>query len=98
MAKLARGFYVAPSMAWSFVIFFLVLVVVLGSANYSVLRWAKRAFSMPRGVERALAIVLFASLAVMVLGRVLDRVTPNVVVQALLIVAYAVQLAVLISA
>lgn len=98
MAKLGRGFYVAPSMAWSFAIFFLVLMGVLGGANYSVLRWAKRAFSMPRWAERALAIVLWTSLAAMALGRVFNRFAPTAVVEPVMTVAYAVQLAVLISA
>jgi predicted MPP superfamily phosphohydrolase len=99
MAKLARRFYVASSMVWSFAIFFVVLIGVLGGANYSVLRWAKRAFSLPRRAERAVASVLFGSLAVMMLGRLVDRGGgSNGVIQAFLAAAYAVQLAVLISA
>ncbi len=85
-------------MTLSFAVFFVVLLVVLWAANRSVLRWADRAFSLSKRVRRALAIVLYSSLGVMTLGRVLDRVAPNALVQALLVVAYAVQLAVLISA
>lgn len=82
----------------SFVVFFLLVLVVVGAANHSVLRWANRAFSLTPRVHRVLAAALYGSLGVMTLGRVLDRVVPNVAMQVLLIVAYAVQLAVLISA
>jgi predicted MPP superfamily phosphohydrolase len=82
----------------SFVVFLLFTLLVIGAANHSVLRWADRAFTLSQRVRRALAVLLYGSLAVMALGRVLDRVTPNAVVQALLVMAYAVQLAVLISA
>ena len=84
-------------MLLSFVIFFVVVLGVVGAANYNVLRWANRAFSLSPRAHRALAVVLYGSLAIMTLGRVLDRVAPSAVFRALLGVAYAVELAVLIS-
>ncbi|HEX6764392.1 MAG TPA: metallophosphoesterase [Polyangiaceae bacterium] len=85
-------------MRLSFAVFFFVLLGVLAGANYSVLRWADRAFSIPPRGRKALAAVLWVSLGTMTLGRVLDRVASSVPVGALLLVAYVVQLAVLISA
>ncbi len=84
-------------MTWSFAVFFLVMLVVLGWVNHRAYRWATRAFSFsPRG-KRVLSGVLIASLAGMTLGRVLDRFAAGRVSQLVLVSASVVQLAVLIS-
>jgi predicted MPP superfamily phosphohydrolase len=83
---------------WSFVLFFVLLLGVLAASNHSVLRWANRAFSIPLRGQRALAAVLWVSLGIMTLGRWLDRVGSNALIRALLLGAYVVELAVLISA
>jgi len=85
-------------MRWSFIVFFLTLLVVLGAANHYVLRWAERAFSIPRRLRLSLAIVLYASLAMVTVGRFLDRAVPELSLGAPLAVSFAIQLAVLISA
>ncbi|HEX6277329.1 MAG TPA: metallophosphoesterase [Polyangiaceae bacterium] len=85
-------------MRWSFIVFFLTLLVVLGAANHYVLRWAERAFSIPRRLRLSLAVVLYASLAMVTLGRFLDRAVPELSLGAALAVSFAIQLAVLISA
>lgn len=84
-------------MTWSFALFFLVMLVVLGWVNLRAYRWATRAFSLSPRVERVLAVVLVASLIGMTLGRVLDRFAAGPVSQAILFSASVVQLAVLIS-
>jgi predicted MPP superfamily phosphohydrolase len=84
-------------MTWSFAVFFLVMLGVLGWVNQQAYRWATRAFSIsPRG-KRVLSGVLIASLAGMVLGRVVDRFAPGQASQLVLFSASVVQLAVLIS-
>src|SRR5262245_28748258 len=85
-------------MSSTFAVFFVVLLGVLAAGNHSVLRWANRAFSLPARGRRILALILWISLGTMTLGRVLDRVASSAPVCALLLVAYVIQLAVLISA
>jgi uncharacterized protein len=84
-------------MTWSFAVFFVLMVVVLGAVNLRVYRAATSAFSFPPRAKRALAGVLIASLAGMTLGRVLDRFAPGTVSWLILFSASVVQLAVLIS-
>jgi predicted MPP superfamily phosphohydrolase len=84
-------------MTWSFALFFVLLLVVLGAANRHVLRWANRAFSIPSRGRTALAAVLYVSLGFMTVGRFLDRVAPDLSLGAALAGAFAVQLAVLMS-
>jgi predicted MPP superfamily phosphohydrolase len=84
-------------MRWSFVVFFVTLLVVLGAANHHVLKWAERAFSIPRRMRLVLAAVLYTSLLMVTVGRFVDRANPGLSLGALLAVGFAIQLAVLIS-
>jgi predicted MPP superfamily phosphohydrolase len=86
-----------PSMSWSFAVFFLTMLAVLGWVNHRAYRWATRAFAFSPGGRRVLAGVLIASLAGMTLGRVLDRLAPGQASRVVLLSASVVQLAVLIS-
>ena len=84
-------------MTWSFAVFFLVLLVVLGAANRHVFRWANRAFSLPMWGRRTLAWSLGVSLGFVTVGRFLDRIVQGLPIAGPLAIAFAVQLAVLIS-
>ena len=84
-------------MRGSFIVFFFVVLVVLGAANRHVLGWAKRAFSLPPRVQRAIAVVLYTTLGIMTVGRFIDRAAPGLPLSGAIAVAFAVQLAVLIS-
>lgn len=84
-------------MTWSFALFFVALLALLGGINVRVYGWAVRAFSLSRRAQRIVAGVLVASLAGMALGRVLDRFAPGAATRAVLFSASVLQLAVLIS-
>lgn len=80
-----------------FVLFAVVMVAVLAAINTHVFRWARNAFALDERGRRALKILLFASVAGMVLGRVAGRFWLSPVVSATVAVASTVQLAVIIS-
>jgi predicted MPP superfamily phosphohydrolase len=81
----------------SFAVFFLLMLVVIGAANYYAYRWAGRAFHLSRPKRLSLGWVLGLSLAGMVLGRFLDGLTPALPAGPLSFVASTIQLAVVIS-
>lgn len=84
-------------MPWSFVVFFVVMLSVLAGINLRAYRWAVRAFSLSPAARRVLAGVLWASVAGMALGRVLDRLVPGAPARAVLFSSSVVQLTVVIS-
>lgn len=78
-------------------VFVVLMVVVLGGFNATVFRWARNAFRLGPGAQRALKLVLFSSIAGMVLGRVAGRVGLGDWARAIVAVTSTVQLAVIIS-
>lgn len=80
------------------IVFVVFMVVVLGGLNATVFRWARNAFRLGVGAQRALQGVLVASVLGMVLGRVAGRVSSGAWVGSLVAVTSTLQLAVIISA
>jgi predicted MPP superfamily phosphohydrolase len=78
-------------------VFVVLMVAVLGGFNAHVFRWARNAFGLGRGAQRALKVVLVASIAGMVLGRLAGRVGLGSWVASIVAVTSTVQLAVIIS-
>jgi len=78
-------------------VFFGLTAIVLGLLNLHALAWVNRAFAPSRRVRRALQVSLFAALAGMVLGRVIDSALTDAPVTWLLAVSGTVELAVLMS-
>lgn len=82
---------------WSFIVFLVVLSAVLYVVNRRALRWLQTTFALsPRGV-RVVAVVLGASLALVLLGRIAGAIFPGLPVAGALSVGFAVQLAALVS-
>ena len=84
-------------MTWSFAVFFVLMLAVLGAVNLRAYRAATNAFAFPPWAKRVLSGVLIASLGGMSLGRLLDRFAPGTASWVILFTASIVQLAVLIS-
>jgi predicted MPP superfamily phosphohydrolase len=80
------------------IVFVIFMVVVLGGLNATVFRWARKAFRLSVGAQRALQGLLVASVLGMVLGRVAGRVSSGAWVGSLVAVTSTLQLAVVISA
>jgi len=80
-----------------FAVFILLMVLVLGSINAQVFRWARNAFQLRPRAQRLLQILLVASLAGMVLGRLADRFWPTALTHFVIAVASTIQLAAVIS-
>jgi uncharacterized protein len=78
-------------------LFVVFMVAVLGGFNAQVFRWARNAFKLGTGAQRALKALLIVSLLGMVLGRVAGRVSSGAWVGSLVAVTSTVQLAVIIS-
>jgi predicted MPP superfamily phosphohydrolase len=81
-----------------FIMFFCVLLVVLGGLNVQFFRWAKKLFRLRPASGRLLKAVQWASVAGMILGRVADRIWLEPPVRLLLAVSSTIQLTVIISA
>lgn len=82
---------------WSFVVFLVVLSAVLYAVNRRALSWLEASFSLSRRAVRTLAVLLGASVAMVVLGRIASAVFPDLPVSGALRVGFTVQLAVLVS-
>jgi len=80
------------------IVFVVFMVVVLGGLNATVFRWARNAFRLGVGAQRALQGILVASVLGMVLGRVAGRVSSGAWVGSLVAVTSTLELAVIISA
>lgn len=86
-------------MSWlRFVVFFAVLVAVLGALNLFVYRWATSTFLRGRSARHWLAALLWGSVLGMVLARVGARVWSGMPSGPLLLVSSMVQLTVILSA
>jgi predicted MPP superfamily phosphohydrolase len=82
---------------WSFVVFLVVLSALLYAVNRRALSWFETSFALGRRTVRALAVLLGASVALVVLGRIASLLFPNLPVSEALRVGFTVQLAVLVS-
>jgi predicted MPP superfamily phosphohydrolase len=80
-----------------FLLFVLLMVGVLGAINAQVFRWARNAFGLSAGARRGLKLVLVASIAGMVLGRVAGRLWPSAGLGFVIATASTVQLAIVIA-
>lgn len=77
--------------------FFVLLLAALGAINLNVFRWARNAFGLQQRGQRALKVLLWGSVAGMVLGRVAGRFWPGAFASGVIAVGSTVQLAVIIS-
>lgn len=80
-----------------FPLFFLVVVAVVWAINAHALRWATKAFSLSERARRVLAGVLYGSLAVTFLARLVDWALPDAPIRVPMTIASIVQLAVVVS-
>jgi len=80
-----------------FVVFLVLMLVVLGGINAQVFRWARNAFGLGPGALRSLKLVLIASIAGMILGRVAGRFWPGDLLGTLIATTSTIQLMVIIS-
>ena len=78
-------------------VFVVLLLVVLGGINVQVFRWARKAFGLRPGAERALQLVLGGAIAGMVLGRVAGRFWSGAGLKFVIASASTLELAVVIS-
>lgn len=81
-----------------FLIFILLTLTVLGGLNLHVFRWARKAWGLGSAGQRRLKLVLWLSLAGMVLGRMAGTLLPRPLAMAIIATGSSVQLSVIISA
>ena len=80
-----------------FFVFLVLLVAVLGGINAVVFRWARNAFRLSAGAQRALKVLLVAAIAGMVLGRVAGRFWSGGALRFVIASSSTLELAVIIS-
>jgi uncharacterized protein len=79
------------------IVFLVLLLVVLGGINAQVFRWARNVFRLGPTAQRGLKVVLYASIAGMVLGRVAGRFGPSWFTSGLVGASSTIELWVIIS-
>ncbi len=79
------------------VVFVVLLLIVLGSINAQVFRWARKLFGLGPAAQRLLKGILVTALLGMVLGRVAGRFWPGPVTASFVAVVSTVELAVVIT-
>jgi predicted MPP superfamily phosphohydrolase len=80
-----------------FPVFFVLTALVIWAINAHALRWLSRVARLGPRVRRAAALLLFGSLAVTVLGRIIDWTWPDAPLRMPLTIASITQLAVIVS-
>ncbi|HET7542603.1 MAG TPA: hypothetical protein VFK05_22185, partial [Polyangiaceae bacterium] len=78
-------------------IFALIIGAILYAVNRRALRWIETTFQLSRRTVRVLSVVLGASLALVLLGRLLSVLGPGLPVTGALRIGFIAQLAVLVS-
>ena len=82
---------------WSFLVFAVLVGAVLYAVNRRALRWVETTFALSHRTVRILAVVLGASLTLVLLGRIASVLGPGLPVSGALRVGFMTQLAVLVS-
>jgi len=82
---------------WTFLVFALVMGLVLYAVNRRALRWFESTFALSRRSVRVLTVVLGASVALVLVGRIASILGPDLPVSGALRVGFIAQLAVLVS-